>query len=145
MLRVDWDLRSFWNGLTHASGYYIFCLLLVAGYTIYFFAKTLYRLHCLKRSHQLNGTLANSPLLSMSRGIENLRQLHLLFLLLFALFFANENFVAFRAVAYSDVHCDVARFDFSTGFAYFVSAVLTVLHILQWIASARLRRSLPST
>jgi hypothetical protein len=144
ILSVDWDLRSLWTALTLTGKFYVLCLLAATAYTTYFLVQTVSRLHSLQKkgSSLIDAQPAKFRLLGMTRGVENLRQFHLLLFFLFGMFFANEMFATLRGIEYSSMSLSAAKIDVfepSVAFAFFVFAVLSLLHAFQWIVTARLR------
>jgi hypothetical protein len=78
-------------------------------------------------------------LLAIARTIDNVRQLHLMLLLLFGVAFANEVFATLRAIreaAVSLTPLGIGIFEPCATFAFFVSGVLAILHASQWIIAA---------
>jgi hypothetical protein len=82
----------------------------------------------------------------MSYGLENVRQLHLLLLLLSGTALASELLATLRSFRYASMSlsgASIEGFVPCTAFAFFVSVVLTFLHVFQWIVASRLRRRFP--
>ncbi|MGB2677664.1 MAG: hypothetical protein WAN12_11340 [Candidatus Acidiferrum sp.] len=81
----------------------------------------------------------------VSTRLHNLRQLHLLLLLLFGLFLTDEAFRTAQSFAHAQMMLTVPTvaelLDPLLGFAFLSLLVLTVLHSLQWLASSRLEAS----
>jgi flagellar biosynthesis protein FlhB len=143
ILTVHWDLRLEWAVLTVTAKFYVFCLLAAAAYTTFFLVQTVSRIRRLQKDvASIDATPVKCRLIEMTRGIENLRQFHILLFFLFGMFFANEMFALIRAIEYSSMSLSAARIDVFepvAAFAFFVFVVLTLLHVFQWIVAARLQ------
>jgi hypothetical protein len=149
ILTVHWDLRLLWAVLTVTAKFYIFCLLAAAAYTTYCLARTVSRLRRLHKDvASTDRATVKHRLIEMTRAIESLRQLYTLFFFLFGIVFANEIFAILRAIGYSSMSLPALRIDVFepiTAFAFLVFAVLTFLHVLQWIVAAPLRSFFTTT
>lgn len=129
--------------LTVIGRLYILCLMVAAVYTAYLLARIISRLRSLG-SLGTDALPAKSYLLGMTGGIEELRQLHFLLLLLFGVTLANEILAAFRAFRNASMSLSGASirvFEPVAMYAFLVLVVLTFLHAAQWIVAARLRRA----
>ena len=147
MLFIEWDLRGLWVTLTFPGKFYIFCLLAAVASTTVFHIRTLWRLRDLqKKGVSVDAGAEKSCLAAISRGIENVRQLHLLLLLLFGIALANEVLATLRGIRYSSMSLSgvsIEVFEPCAVFAFFVFGVLTFLHVFHWFVAARLRRIFP--
>ena len=143
ILTGHWDVRSFWGVLPVTAKFYLFCLLIAAGYTIYFLTRTLSRLHRLSQDAPSDSkTLLRFSRIEMTEGMETLRQFHALLFLLFAVFFTDEMFATLRGIRLYSASLSGARmeiFEAPTLFAFVVFVVLAFLHTFQWIVAARLQ------
>jgi hypothetical protein len=140
---MEWSLRELWMLLTVIGRLYILCLLAAAAYTAYFLVRVVSRLRSLG-SLGTDSLPSKSHLLGMTGGIEELRQLHFLLLLLFGVSLANEILAAFRAFTYASMSLSGASIGIFVPlamYAFLVLVVLAFLHISQWIVAARLRRA----
>jgi|SRR5271165_824999 len=141
------DILSAWLSLTFPGRFYIFCLLSAVAYATAFHLRTLFRLHELQREGGSAVTLAEKlSLASMSRGLENMRQLHLLLLLSLGMALANELFATLRGIRYASMSLSGATVEIlepCVTFAFFVFAVLTFLHVFHWLVVSRFRRRSP--
>ena len=143
ILTVHWDLRMLWAGLTVTAKFYIFCLVVVNGYSAVILLRTTSRFRRLSR----DGAASDSPrvrrqLVEMTKGIENLRQLHTLFLFLIGVVVTNEIYAAVRAILDSRMSLSALGFEVFgpvIAFAFCTLVDFVVLHILQWIVAARLQ------
>jgi len=143
MLAVNLNVSTAWGVQPLTAKLYLICLLAAAAHTIFFLTRTLFRLHRLPQDALSNDE--NRQVISfveMTNGMDNLRQLHALLLVLFGGFFAMEMFAAFRGVRYASLSLSGATMDIFEGpteFAFVVFAVLVCLHVFQWAVAARLR------
>jgi hypothetical protein len=143
ILTVHWDLRLLWAGLTETAKFYIFCLLVAAGYTAVVLIRTVSRLRHLSKDSALTASpRVGHSLIQMTKGIENLRQLHTLFFFLFGVFLTNEMYAAVRAILDSRMSLSALGFEVFgpvIAFAFCVSIIFLFLHVSQWIIAARLQ------
>jgi hypothetical protein len=143
ILTVHWDLRSVWAVLTVTAKFYFLCFLVAAIYTTYFLIRTASRLHQLPRdAASTDATRVRFRLIEITRGIETLRQFHILLFLLFGLVCTNEIFATLRAIQYSLMSLSAARIDVFepvAALAFCTFAMLVFLHTFQWIVAARLQ------
>jgi hypothetical protein len=141
ILTVHWDLRLVWAALTVTAKFYVFCLLVAAAYTTFFLLQTVSRIRRLQKDvASIDATPVKCRPIEMTRGIENLRQFHILLFFLFGVFLANEMFALIREIEYSSMSLSAARadvFEPVAAFAFFVFVVLALLHVFQWIVAAR--------
>lgn len=143
ILTVHWDLRMLWAGLTVTAKFYILCLVLAAGYSAVVLVRTSSRLHSLSKE----GAASDPPrvkhqVIEMTKGIENLRQLHTLLFFLFGVFFTNEIYAAVRAIQDSRMSLSALGFEVFgpvIAFAFCTFVTFAVLHVLQWVLAARLQ------
>jgi hypothetical protein len=143
ILSVHWDVVMLWAILSLTGKLYIVCLLASVVYTIYSLSRIVVLSRSMKNT-SFDAEPAGLGLIVMARTIENVRQLHLLLLLLFGVTLANEVFATLRAIRESAVSLSALGIDVfgpCVVFAFGVSGVLAILQVLQWIVSARLRRS----
>jgi hypothetical protein len=138
ILTVHWDVRALWSAISLSAKLYLFCLIVLAGYTVFRLASAVKYL-CTLRS-QLAGEAARS-LQRVTSGLRHLRQLHFLFLLIFGACFASECFGGIRAIQYSASSlcpATIQVFEPATAFAFVVFVILGFIHALQWFVSSRL-------
>jgi hypothetical protein len=138
-----WSLLELWMFLTVLGRLYILCLLAAFAYTAYFLIRVVSRLGLGRFG--TDAQPAKSYYLSMTGGIEDLRQLHFLLLLLFGVSLANEVLAALRAFKYASPSLSgdsIGEFEPVAMYAFLVLVVLTFLHECQWIVAARLRWAL---
>jgi len=144
ILSERWDLLMLRAILSVTGKLYIFCLLASFVYTINSLCRIMVRFRSIRRT-PIDAEPERLGPLVITRTIDNVRQLHLLLLLLFGVAFANEVFATLRAIreaAISLAPLGIGVFEPCATFAFFVSGVLVVLHASQWIVAARLQRSL---
>jgi hypothetical protein len=143
ILTVPWDIRAIWSILTPTAKFYVLCLLLAAVATTYFLGQAIFLKRRLRNAvTSMDAAIAERCATEVKGRIENLRQLHLLLFFLFGMFFANEMFALFRTIEHSSMSLSAARIDICepiTVWSFFVFGVLLLLHIFQWIVSARLQ------
>ena len=148
VLTMDWDLRVLWLTLTLTARFYLLCLFVSAGYTLYFFARTVSHLRRFAPGvAPADAPRTSSRLIEMTLRVENLRQLNTLFFYLFGIFFANEVIATLRAIEFASMSLSGARiaiFEPLARFAFFVFAVIAFVHTLQWATAARLQSELAS-
>lgn len=143
ILSVHWDLLMLWAILSLTGKLYIVCLMVSVVYTIHSLSRAVIRSRNTKKTSVDAGPAGLGPL-ALMRTVENVRQLHLLLLLLFGVVFANEVFATLRAIRESAASLSALGIDVCEPcavFAFFVFGVLSVLHLLQWMVAARLRSS----
>jgi hypothetical protein len=143
ILSVHWDLLMLWAILSLTGKLYIVCLLVSVVYTIHSLSRTVVHSRSMKKT-SIDAEPAGLGLIVITRTIENVRQLHFLLLLLFGVTLANEVLATLRAIRESAVSLSALGIDVfepCAVFAFCVSGVLAFLHVLQWMVSARLRRS----
>jgi hypothetical protein len=143
ILTRHWDVRLFWGVLPVTAKFYLFFLLIAAGYTMYFLTRTLSCLHRLPHDAPCsNKTRPRLSLIELTNGMENLRQFHGLLFLLFGVFFTDEMFATLQGIRLSEASLSGARMDIfeaPTAFAFIVFVVLAILHVFQWAVAARLQ------
>lgn len=143
ILTVHWDIRLVWAVLTVTAKFYVVGLLVAAAHTTYFLVQTVSGIRRLQKDDtSIDAAPGKRRLAEMTRGIENLRQLHILLFFLFGMFFANEMFALIRAIEYSSMSLSAASIDIFepvAAFAFFVFGVLALLHVFQWIVAACLQ------
>jgi hypothetical protein len=141
------DVWGLWLIISLAGKVYICYLLTAVAYATVFHIRTLLRLYDLQKADAPDESGADrSRLASMWRGIENMRQLQLLLLLVFGIALANEVLATLRGIRYSSMSLSEASievFEPAATFAFVVFGILTFLHVSQWIVVARLRRVFP--
>jgi len=140
------DVLNLWASLSITGKLYICCLGLCAAYTIYTLARAiLSSKRWLKKIGQVAQPVGNVTPFTNTSPIESVRQLHLLFLLLFGATLANEGFATLSTIRHSLLSLSgigVDAFEPCAAFAFFVSGVLAVLHVIQWVVAAQLQRNL---
>ena len=143
ILTVHWDLRMLWAGLTVTAKFYIFCLVVAAGYSAALLVRTTLRFHRLSEDGAASDShRVGHHLNEMIEGIEILRQLHTLLFFLFGVFLTNEVYAAVRAILDSRMSLSALGFEVFgpvIAFAFCTSVAFVVLHSLQWIVAARLQ------
>ena len=143
---VESDLRVLWVMLSLTSKFYIACLVTASAYSMVSYIRTLSRLHDQQRRGSLVESGAEiSRLSGVCWSIENVRQLHLLLLLLFGMSLANEVLATLRAIRYASMSLSAANievFEPCAALALLVFGVLSFFQVFQWIVAARLRRAL---
>jgi hypothetical protein len=142
LLTTPWDVRAFWGVLPITAKFYLFCLLVAAGYTLYFLSRTLFRLHRLPQDVPSSNEIRWLSLIEMTNGMETLRQFHVLLFLLFGVFFTDEMFATIRNIRVYSASLSgptMEIFEVPTGFAFIVLVTLAFLHSLQWIVATRLQ------
>ncbi len=145
ILTMHWDLRSLWAVLTVTAHLYILCLTVAAVYSTGSLVRIAFRLRLLSKNAATDVSDVRSRLFEMGSGIEALRQFHTLLFLLFGVCCANEVVALLRAIQYSSVSLSAVRMDVFepvAAFAFFVLAVLLLLHVFQWAVATRLRPAL---
>jgi hypothetical protein len=144
LLTTDWDFRALWASLPLQTKLYLLCLLAAAIYSCISLLRALVQITKLPRI-ALDADV-ESTYHRISARLRNLRQLHLLFLLLLGLFLTDEAFRTVRSFTLSKMSLEaptIAKLlDPLLGFAFISLLVLTVLHSIQWLASSRLEASL---
>jgi len=146
ILSVRSDLLMLWAILSLTGKLYVFCLLVSVVYTIYSLSQAVVHSRSIRNS--IDAEPARIRLIVITRTIENLRQLHLLLLLLLGITLANEVFATLRGIKESAVSLSalgIDAFEPCVVFAFGVSGVLAVLHLLQWMVSARLKKRLSAS
>jgi hypothetical protein len=139
---VPWDARALWGVLPATAKFYLLCLLVAVGYTLYFLSRTLFRLHRLPQDVSSNNETRWLSLSEMMNGMETLRQFHVLLFLLFGVFFTDEMFATLRSIRVYSASLSgptMEIFEAPTGFAFIVLVTLVFLHTLQWIVATRLQ------
>jgi hypothetical protein len=143
ILTVPWDLRSLWAIFTVTAKLHIVCLLAATVYTVFFLARTLFRLHrAPKHAASVDATRVKTRLFETTKGIDNLRQFHTLLFLLSGVSCANEMFATLRTVRYSSMSLSAARIDVFepvVALAFFVFSLLALLYGFQWTVAAHLQ------
>src|SRR5271157_647093 len=144
LLTTDWDFRSLWMIWPLQTRVYLLCLFAAAIYSLISLLRIFLHLRKLPRIIPEAG--AESTCRRISGRLHNLRQLHLLFLLLFGLFLVDEAFRTARSFLLSRMSLEAPTIaellDPLLAFAFLSLLVLTILHSLQWLASSRLDASL---
>lgn len=143
ILRIHWDLRLLWAGLTVTAKFYVFCLLVATGYSVALVVRTYAKVYRLSK----DGPASDSSdlrhnFVEMSNRIENLRQFHTLLFFLFGVFLTNEVYAGVRAILDSRMSLSAVGFEvFSSAiaFAFCTLTAFAALHSLQWIVAARLQ------
>jgi hypothetical protein len=146
ILTMHWDLRALFAGLTITARLYVFSLVAAAAYSTYTSASMVFRFYRVSKNLVTDDNDVRTRLPEMASSVETLRQFHTLLFLMFGVCCANEAFAILRAIQYSSASLSAARMDIFepvTAFAFFVFAVLLVLHIFQWAVAARLRFASP--
>jgi hypothetical protein len=123
--------------------FYIFCLVVAVGYSTVLLVRTTSRFHRLSKDE----AATDSPrlrhrLIEMTKGIENLRQLHSFLFFLFGVFFTNEMYAAVRAIQDSRMSLSALGFEVfgpTITFAFCTFVTFAFLHVLQWIVAALLQ------
>jgi hypothetical protein len=124
ILTVHWDVRALWSAISLSAKLYLFCLIVLAGYTVFRLASAVKYLGEAARSLQ-----------RVTSGLRHLRQLHFLFLLIFGACFASECFGGIRAIQYSASSlcpATIQVFEPAIAFAFVVFVILGFIHALQW-------------
>jgi hypothetical protein len=140
LLTTSWDFRSLWVFLPLQTRLYLLCLFGAAIYSGISLTKVFIRIR--KLPGLTLGGDAEVFRRRISVRLQNLRQLHFLFLLLFGLFLADQTFGTARSLTYLDTGFAAPTIaellDPLLGFAVLSLLILTVLHSLQWLVSSRL-------
>jgi hypothetical protein len=141
------DLRLLWAIVTVTAKLYFLCLLVAAIYSTSVSIRTASRLRRLPKDATSTGTRdGKAHLIKMTRGIETLRQFHILLFLLFGIVCANEIFATLRTIRLFEMSLSGASinvFEPVAAFAFCVFVVFIFLHIFQWIVMARLQSYCP--
>jgi hypothetical protein len=138
---TTWDLRSAWASLPNQLRLFLFGLSVMAILSTVSLLRMFF-----KQLSISNGEMAlkAETRVDLHRRLENLRQLHTLFLLLFGLFLTEEIFLTARSCylshmsleAQSTIELVVPAVFFST-----VSLItFTLLHSLQWFVFSQVQR-----
>jgi len=144
---MHWDLRALLAGPTITARFYIFGLMAAAVYSTFSSVRMAFRLYRVSKNFVTDVNDGRTRLFEMASRAETLRQFHTLLFLLFGVCCANEVVAILRAIQYSSASLSAARMDIFepvAAFAFFVLAVLLVLHIFQWAVAARLRAAFPT-
>ena len=144
---LHWDLRALFAGLTVTARFYIFVLMAAAVYSTYSSVRIMFRLNRVSKSLANDANGARPCLFKIADKVETLRQFHTFLFLLFGACCANEVVAILRAIQDSSASLSAARMDIFepvAAFAFFVFAVLLMLHIIQWAVAARLRVTGPT-
>lgn len=140
LLTTDWDFRSLWMLWPVQTKVYLVCLFAAALYSVISSAQTFLRIGKLPRVTP--ETDAETTNRRFSARLHNLRQLHLLFLLLFGLFLTDEAFRTAQSFVLSRMSLEAPTIPELLApllaFAFISLLVLTILHSLQWFVSSRL-------
>jgi hypothetical protein len=143
ILTVHWDLRMLWADLTVTAKFYIFCLVVATGYSAVLLVRTTSRFYRLPKDGAVSdSSVVRYHLIEMTKGIENLRQLHTLLFFLFGVFLTNEIYAGVRAILESRMSLSARGFEVFgpvIAFAFCTLVVFVVLHSLQWIVAARMQ------
>jgi hypothetical protein len=89
-----------------------------------------------------DSSVVRHHIIEMTKGIENLRQLHTLLFFLFGVFLTNEVHAGGRAILDSRMSLSALGFEVFgplIAFAFCTLVVFVVLHTLQWIVAVRLQ------
>ena len=138
ILSVPWDFRSLWASLTITAKFYIICLLAASAYSTYSLTRMTVRLRQIAKREKAEMVL----LANMMAKAQILREFHTMLFLLFGLFCSNELFKTLQGIQNSAVSLSAARFDVFEpviAFAFFVFAVLLLLHVFRWAVAHRLQ------
>ena len=138
ILSVPWDFRSLWAALTITAKLYIICLLAASAYSTYCLTRITVRLRQIAKREKAEMVLV----VNMTAKTQTLREFHTMLFLLFGLCCSNELFNTLRGIQNSAVSLSAARFDVFgpvIAFAFFVFAVLLVLHGFRWAVAHRLQ------
>jgi len=117
------DILSIWMSLTVVGKFYVFCLLVGAAYANIFLVRALLHLNALRSEGGSDASEAKSRLTDVSRRIDNVRQFHLLLMLLSGIVLAGEVFATLRSIRYSFMSlsgASVEVFEPCVAFAFFV-------------------------
>ena len=142
ILTLHWDLRALFAALTITARFYIFGFMAAAVYSTYSSVRIAFLLNRVSKSLADDASGARPGLCKMAGKVETLRQFHTFLFLLFGACCAIEVVAILRTIQLSFVSLSAARMDIFgpvAAFAFFVFAVLLMLHILQWAVAARLR------
>jgi hypothetical protein len=143
ILTVHRDLRILWAGLTVTAKFYTFCLAVAAGYSAVVLVRTSSRFHRLSKDVEASDPpRVKHQIIEMTKGIDNLRQLHTLLFFLFGVFFTNEIYAAVRAIQDSRMSHSALGFEVFGPvivFAFCTFVRFAVLHVFQWLVAARLQ------
>lgn len=138
ILSVPWDFRSLWICLTTTANLYIICLLVASAYSTYSLTLIAVRLRQMAKREKVDMVL----LINMTAKAQTLREFHTMLFLLFGLCCSNELFNTLRGIQNSAVSLSAARFEVFgpvIAFAFFVFAVLLLLHVFRWAVAHRLQ------
>jgi hypothetical protein len=138
ILSVPWDFRSLWISLTITSKLYIICLLVASAYSVYGLTRIAIRLRQIAKPENADMVL----LANMMAKEQTLREFHTMLFLLFGLCCSNELFQTLRAIQNSAVSLSAATWEVFgpvIALAFFVFAVLLLLHLFRWAVAQRLQ------
>jgi hypothetical protein len=143
ILSMPWDLRSLWAMFTVTAKLYVFCLMMGAAYSSYSLALiAAHHRQIVKHLPSTDKNISRARLSKLTTGIQTVRQVHLLLLLLFGTCCANEGFAALRAIRYSSTSLygvGVEAFEPVAAFSFLAFAVLLFVHVFQWAVAHRLQ------
>jgi len=140
MLTTNGDFRLLWTSLPLQTKFFLLCLFAAAIYSCVCLTTAFIRIRKLRGITP--GADAEASYRRIAARLHNLRQLQLLFLLLFGLFLTDEAYRTVRSLTYLDrgfAAPSIAELlDPLLGFAFLSLLVLTILHSFQWLAFSRL-------
>ena len=148
LLTTNGDFRLLWELLPLQTRFYLLFLFAAATYSCIALGRILIRI---RKSPGIRFAAdAEEFYRRPSARLHNLRQLHLLLLLLFGLFLTDEAFRTAQSSKQAQMMLTVPTIaellDPLLGFAFLSLFVLTVLHSLQWFVSWRLEvKTRPTT
>jgi hypothetical protein len=135
-------LMTTWAALTVTAKFYLLCLLVYAAHTTFVLARTLSLLrHLPNDAASCDATHATGTVDEIVRKLETVRQANALFFLLFGVDFTIEMIAMIRTIGYMSMSLSAATigiFGPLVTFALFVMVIFTLLHIFQWVATAKL-------
>jgi hypothetical protein len=138
-------LTSTWAVLTVTHKFYLLCLLGCAARTTFVLARALSPLrHLPNDAASGDATHVTGTVDEIVRKLETVRQANALFFLLFGVDFTIEMIAMIRSIGYMSMSLSAATigiFGPLVTFALFVMVVFTLLHIFQWVVTAKLCRN----
>jgi hypothetical protein len=141
LLSVPWDIRMLWGLLSVPARVYLVALLATVAFASMFCARTFW---FLIQTSRKAGKFASVTYNRHLSPISFLRQFLFLIILIFGAVLANEVFGCLRAVRVSQMSLSEYRLgdalEVPTALAFTSACAFIYVHLLCWIAYARLRR-----
>jgi hypothetical protein len=138
------DLRKFWTEQLPICKLYALYLGSISIYTLFSLSRIVARVSSVKKQTATEDQANRSQLLTLTRNkSDNLRQLTMFSTLLFGLVFflqVRANFVSLSDSSLTGWAFIYQSLETYFDFAACVFLVLLILHVLEWIVSAHLRR-----